>query len=156
LVSLVIMVAPASGPTIGGLLIEYFTWHYIFWISLPLLVIGFLIGLKYLKNVTDVTKPRIDLLSVLLSTIGFGGVVFGFSKAGEGSEGWSSMVVIISIAIGLVALLFFILRQNMSNPMLNLRVFKYPMYVIGMLLIMSCMLISMSSTIILPMFLQTG
>ena len=101
LVALVIMVAPASGPTIGGLLIEYLTWHYIFWISLPLLVIGLLIGLKYLKNVTDVTKPRIDLLSVLLSTIGFGGVVFGFSKAGEGSEGWSSMVVITSsIVIG--------------------------------------------------------
>lgn len=156
LVALVIMVAPASGPTIAGLLIEYLTWHYIFWFSLPLLVIGLLIGLKYLKNVTDVTKPRIDLLSVLLSTIGFGGVVFGFSKAGEGSEGWSSMVVIISIAIGLVALVFFILRQNMNDPMLNLSVFKYPMYVIGMLLIMSCMLISMSSTIILPMFLQTG
>ncbi|MBU7595135.1 DHA2 family efflux MFS transporter permease subunit [Metabacillus halosaccharovorans] len=156
LVALVIMVAPASGPTIGGLLIEYLTWHYIFWISLPLLVIGLLIGLKYLKNVTDVTKPRIDLLSVLLSTIGFGGVVFGFSKAGEGSEGWSSMVVITSIVIGLVALVLFILRQNMSDPMLNLSVFKYPMYVIGMLLIMSCMLISMSSTIILPMFLQTG
>lgn len=156
LVSLVIMVAPASGPTIGALLIEYLTWHYIFWFSLPLLVIGLLIGLKYLKNVTDVTKPRIDLLSVLLSTIGFGGVVFGFSKAGEGSEGWSSMVVIISIAIGIVALVLFILRQNISDPMLNLSVFKYPMYVIGMLLIMFCMLISMSSTIILPMFLQTG
>jgi MFS transporter, DHA2 family, lincomycin resistance protein len=156
LVSLVIMVAPASGPTIGALLIEYLTWHYIFWFSLPLLVIGLLIGLKYLKNVTDVTKPRIDLLSVLLSTIGFGGVVFGFSKAGEGSEGWSSMVVITSIAIGVVALVLFILRQNISDPMLNLSVFKYPMYVIGMLLIMFCMLISMSSTIILPMFLQTG
>ncbi|WP_280517126.1 hypothetical protein [Lederbergia sp. NSJ-179] len=111
---------------------------------------------KYLKNITDVTKPRIDLLSVLLSTIGFGGVVFGFSKAGEGSEGWSSMVVITSIVIGLVALVLFILRQNISDPMLNLSVFKYPMYVIGMLLIMSCMLISLSSTIILPMFLQTG
>jgi DHA2 family lincomycin resistance protein-like MFS transporter len=156
LVALVIMVAPASGPTIGGLLIEYLTWHYIFWISLPLLVIGLLIGLKYLENVTDVTKPRIDLLSVLLSTIGFGGVVFGFSKAGEGAEGWSSMVVVTSIVIGLFALVLFILRQNMSDPMLNLSVFKYPMYVIGLLLIMSCMLISMSSTIILPMFLQTG
>ena len=157
LVSLVIMVAPASGPTIGALLIQYLTWHYIFWFSLPLLVIGLLIGLKYLENVTDVTKPRIDLLSVLLSTIGFGGVVFGFSKAGEGSEGWSSMVVVTSIVIGLVALVLFILRQKkMSEPMLNLNVFKYPMYVIGMLLIMSCMLISMSSTIILPMFLQTG
>lgn len=156
LVALVIMVAPAAGPTIGGLLIEYLTWHYIFWFSLPLLVIGLLRGLKYLENVTEVTKPRIDLLSVLLSTIGFGGVVFGFSKAGEGSEGWSSMVVVTSIVIGLVALVLFILRQNMSDPMLNLSVFKYPMYVIGMLLIMSCMLISMSSTIILPMFLQTG
>ncbi|SEM16004.1 MFS transporter, DHA2 family, lincomycin resistance protein [Paenisporosarcina quisquiliarum] len=157
LVSLVIMVAPASGPTIGALLIQYLTWHYIFWFSLPLLVIGLLIGLKYLENVTDVTNPRIDLLSVLLSTIGFGGVVFGFSKAGEGSEGWSSMVVLTSIVIGLVALVLFILRQKkMSEPMLNLNVFKYPMYVIGMLLIMSCMLISMSSTIILPMFLQTG
>jgi MFS transporter, DHA2 family, lincomycin resistance protein len=156
LVALVIMVAPASGPTIGGLLIEYLTWHYIFWFSLPLLVIGLLVGLKYLENVTDVTKPRIDLLSVLLSTIGFGGVVFGFSKAGEGAEGWSSTVVVTSIVIGLIALVLFILRQNMSDPMLNLSVFKYPMYVIGMLLIMSCMLISMSSTIILPMFLQTG
>jgi MFS transporter, DHA2 family, lincomycin resistance protein len=155
-VALVIMVAPASGPTIGGLLIEYLTWHYIFWFSLPLLVIGLLIGLKYLENVTDVTKPRIDLLSVLLSTIGFGGVVFGFSNAGEGVEGWNSTVVVTSIVIGIVALVLFILRQNMSDPMLNLSVFKYPMYVIGMLLIMSCMLISMSSTIILPMFLQTG
>ncbi len=79
-VGLVIMFAPATGPTIGGLLIEYLTWHYIFWFSLLFLIIGLLIGLKYLENVSDVTKPRMDLLSVALSTIGFGGVVFGFSK----------------------------------------------------------------------------
>ncbi|SFH62780.1 MFS transporter, DHA2 family, lincomycin resistance protein [Priestia megaterium] len=156
-VGLVIMFAPATGPTIGGLLIEYLTWHYIFWFSLPFLVIGLLVGLKYLENVTDVTKPRIDLLSVALSTIGFGGVVFGFSKAGEGSEGWGSAVVVASIVIGLAALVLFILRQNvMSDPMMNLSVFKYPMYVVGLLLILSCMLIMMSVMIILPMFLQTG
>ncbi|MDL4842600.1 MDR family MFS transporter [Aquibacillus rhizosphaerae] len=156
-VGLVIMFAPATGPTIGGLLIEYLTWHYIFWLSLPLLIIGLLIGLKYLKNVTDVTKPRIDLLSVLLSTVGFGGIVFGFSKAGEGAEGWSSMVVVTSIVVGLVALVLFILRQNLMNvPMLNLSVFKFPMYTIGLLLILSCMMIVMTSMIILPMFLQTG
>ncbi|TKH03528.1 multidrug efflux MFS transporter [Peribacillus simplex] len=156
-VGLVIMFAPATGPTIGGLLIEYLTWHYIFWFSLPFLLIGLLIGLKYLENVTDVTKTRIDLLSVALSTIGFGGVVFGFSKAGEGSEGWSSAVVVTSIVVGLIALVLFILRQNvMRDPMMNLSVFKYPMYVVGLLLVLSCMLIIMSSMIILPMFLQTG
>ncbi|NQD67648.1 multidrug efflux MFS transporter [Bacillus haikouensis] len=156
-VGLVIMFAPATGPTIGGLLIEYFTWNYIFWFSLPLLIIGLLIGLKYLENVTEVTKPRIDLLSVALSTIGFGGVVFGFSKAGEGSEGWGSVVVLTSIIVGLVALVLFVLRQILMNdPMMNLSVFKYPMYVVGLLLVLSCMMIIMSSMIILPMFLQTG
>ncbi|TWT25791.1 multidrug efflux MFS transporter [Planomicrobium sp. CPCC 101110] len=156
-VGLVIMFAPATGPTIGGLIIEYLTWHFIFWFSLPFLIIGLLIGLKYLENVTEVTKPRIDLFSVLLSTIGFGGVVYGFSKAGEGDEGWGSMVVVMSIIIGLVALFFFVLRQNsMNDPMLNLSVFKFPMYVIGLLLVMICMVVIMSSMIILPMFLQTG
>ncbi|PFP25640.1 MFS transporter [Bacillus sp. AFS073361] len=156
-VGLVIMFAPATGPTVAGLLIEYFTWHYIFWLSLPFLVIGLLVGLKYLENVTDVTKPRIDLLSVVLSTIGFGGVVYGFSKAGEGSEGWTSTVVLASIAIGLIALALFTLRQmTMSDPMMDLRVFKYPMYNVGLLMVLSCMMIILSSMIILPMFLQNG
>ncbi|WCK55045.1 DHA2 family efflux MFS transporter permease subunit [Aneurinibacillus sp. Ricciae_BoGa-3] len=156
-VGLVIMFAPATGPTVAGLLIQYLTWHYIFWLSLPFLVIGLLVGLKYLENVTDVTKPRIDLLSVLLSTIGFGGVVFGFSKAGEGAQGWSNAVVLTSIVIGLVALVLFTLRQAfMRDPMMNLRVFKYPMYIVGLLIVLSCMIIILSSMIILPMFLQNG
>ncbi|MEH7374673.1 MDR family MFS transporter [Neobacillus drentensis] len=156
-VGLVIMFAPATGPTVAGLLIEYLTWHYIFWLSLPFLVIGLLVGLKYLENVTEVTKPRIDLLSVVLSTIGFGGVVFGFSKAGEGTEGWTSPVVVTSIIIGLVALVLFTRRQTvMREPMMDMRVFKYPMYNVGLLLVLSSMMIILSSMIILPMFLQNG
>ncbi|MBT2728110.1 multidrug efflux MFS transporter [Bacillus sp. ISL-75] len=156
-VGLVIMFAPATGPTVAGLLIEYLTWHYIFWLSLPFLVIGLLVGLKYLENVTEVTKPRIDLLSVVLSTLGFGGVVFGFSKAGEGTEGWTSPVVVTSIIIGLVALVLFTRRQTvMREPMMDLRVFKYPMYNVGLLLVLSSMMIILSSMIILPMFLQNG
>ena len=156
-VGLVIMFAPATGPTVAGLLIEYLTWHYIFWLSLPFLVIGLFVGLKYLENVTEVTKPRIDPLSVVLSTIGFGGVVFGFSKAGEGEEGWTSAVVVASIVVGLVALALFVLRQlSMREPMMNLRVFKYPMFVIGLLMVLSCMMIILSSMIILPMYLQNG
>lgn len=157
LVALVTMFAPAIGPTFGGLVVGYLTWQYIFWLSLPFLVIGLLMGLRYLENVTAVTKKRIDLLSVLLSTIGFGGVVYGFSQVGEGSEGWGNPVVITSIIVGLVALVLFILRQNvMSNPMMNLSVFKYPMYVVGLVLVALCPMIFMATLIILPMFLQTG
>ncbi|MEK5164173.1 DHA2 family efflux MFS transporter permease subunit [Paenibacillus sp. FSL R5-0527] len=156
-VGLVIMFAPATGPTVAGLLIEYLTWHFIFWLSLPFLVLGLLVGLKFLENVTEVTKPRIDLLSVILSTFGFGGVVFGFSKAGEGDAGWTSPIVIASIAIGLVALALFVLRQLfMREPMMNLRVFKYPMFIVGLLLVLTCMMIILSSMIVLPMYLQQG
>ncbi|MGG2993591.1 DHA2 family efflux MFS transporter permease subunit [Paenibacillus macerans] len=156
-VGLVIMFAPATGPTVAGLLIEYLTWHFIFWLSLPFLVLGLLVGLKYLENVTEVTKPRIDLLSVILSTLGFGGVVFGFSKAGEGDAGWTSPVVIASVAVGLVALALFVLRQLfMREPMMNLRVFKYPMFIVGLLLVLTCMMIILSSMIVLPMYLQQG
>ncbi len=156
-VGLVIMFAPAIGPTVAGLLIEYLTWHYIFWLSLPFLVFGLLVGLKYLENVTEITKPRIDLLSVVLSTIGFGGVVFGFSKAGEGVENWTSSPVIYFIVIGLVALLLFTLRQvYMREPMMDLGVFKFPMYNVGLLMVLSCMMIILSTMIILPMFLQNG
>lgn len=156
-VGLVIMFAPATGPTVAGLLIEYLSWHYIFWLSLPFLIIGLLVGLKNLENVTEVTKPRIDFLSVVLSTIGFGSVVFGFSKAGEGGEGWANPVVIAFIVIGLVALVLFALRQIfMREPMMNLRVFKYPMFIVGLLLVLSCMMIILSSMIILPMYLQNG
>jgi DHA2 family lincomycin resistance protein-like MFS transporter len=151
-VGLVIMFAPVTGPTVAGLLIEYLTWHYIFWLSLPFLVIALLVRLKYLENVTEVTKLRIDLLSIVLSTIGFGGVVFGFSKAGEGTEGWTSTVVVTSIVIVL-----FILRQKiMRKPMMDLRFFKYPMFNVGLLLVLSCMMIILSTMIILPLFLQNG
>jgi DHA2 family lincomycin resistance protein-like MFS transporter len=154
-VGLIYMFAPALGPTVAGLIIQYLSWHYIFWILLPFLVIGLLIGLKYVENVTDVRKLPIDPLSVIFSTIGFGGIVFGFSKAGEGSIGWTGPVVMISIAVGLVALVIFILRQIfMKQPLLNLSVFKYPMYIVGVIMAVVCMMIFMSTMIILPMYLQ--
>jgi MFS transporter, DHA2 family, lincomycin resistance protein len=155
IVGLVYMFAPALGPTVAGIIIQYLSWHYIFWLSLPFLVIGFLVGLKYVENITEVTKLSIDSLSVIFSTIGFGGIVFGFSNAGEGPEGWTSPVVIISIIVGLVALVLFILRQIfMQNPLLNLRVFKYPMFIVGMIMVMASMIIFLSTMIILPMYLQ--
>ncbi|KAI7253124.1 hypothetical protein KC345_g11415, partial [Hortaea werneckii] len=83
LIGLVIMVAPAIGPTIAGLLIESLSWHWIFWLSLPFLVIALFSGIFFMQNVTEVTKPKIDILSIILSSFGFGGIVYGFSSAGE-------------------------------------------------------------------------
>ncbi|QJD86256.1 DHA2 family efflux MFS transporter permease subunit [Cohnella herbarum] len=157
IIGLVIMFAPAIGPTMAGLLIEKLSWHWIFWLSLPFLAISLLCGILFMQNVSKITKPKIDLLSIVLSTLGFGGIVFGFSSAGEGEGGWSSAKVIVSLAIGIVALILFSVRQlRMKNPMINLRAFKFPMFVIGVATVFICMMIILSSMLVLPIYLQSG
>ncbi|CAM3187475.1 DHA2 family efflux MFS transporter permease subunit [Filibacter tadaridae] len=155
LMGLVIMFAPAIGPTISGLLIEYLSWHWIFWISLALFIIALLFGIVYMQNVSDITKPKIDVLSIILSTIGFGGIVYGFSSAGE--NGWGSAIVVSALLIGLIALALFSLRQfKMPRPMIDLRVLGYPMFTLGLLTVFITFMIILSSMILLPLYLQTG
>ncbi|MEF7636806.1 DHA2 family efflux MFS transporter permease subunit [Bacillus thuringiensis] len=156
IIGLVIMFAPAVGPTVSGLILKTLTWHWIFSISLPLLIIALVFGIFFMQNVTKLTKPRIDIFSIILSTIGFGGIVFGFSSAGE-SGGWGSLHVILSLVIGVVGLIAFSLRQmKMDEPMLDLKAFKYPMFVIGLLLILVCMMVLLCTMMILPLYLQTS
>lgn len=156
-IGLVIMFAPAIGPTISGLVVEHLSWHWIFWISLPFLLFALVFGMAYMQNVSTITKPKIDPLSIILSTIGFGGIVFGFSNAGEGEGGWTSPTVIVSLTAGLVSLLLFTIRQlSMERPMINLRVFKYPMFTMGLLMVFICMMVILSSMLLLPMYLQGG
>jgi DHA2 family lincomycin resistance protein-like MFS transporter len=157
IIGLVIMVAPAVGPTIAGLLIDKLSWNWIFWLSLPFLIIALIFGFFFMQNVSTITKPRIDLISILFSTLGFGGVVFGFSSAGEGDHGWSSTKVIVSMVVGIIALIIFAIRQlRMQEPMMNLRAFKKPMFVVGTLMVFICMMVILSSMLVLPMFLISG
>lgn len=159
-IGLVIMFAPAVGPTFSGLILKSLSWHWIFWFSLPVLVAALVFGVYFMQNVSNPTKPKIDLFSIVLSTLGFGGIVFGFSSAGEGGGeggGWGSTTVITSIIIGVIALLLFSIRQvRMKQPMLNLRAFKYPMFTFGLVLVILCMMIILSSMILLPLYLQTS
>jgi DHA2 family lincomycin resistance protein-like MFS transporter len=160
LIGLVIMFAPASGPSIAGLILANFSWHWIFWTSLPFFIISLVSGLMFLPNISKLTKPKIDVLSIVLSTLGFGGIVYGFSSAGghgEGAGGWSSPVVIVTLTIGILSLLLFSVKQlRMKEPMMDLRAFKYPMFTIGLILIFICMMMMLSSMLILPMYLQQG
>lgn len=154
-IGLVITFAPAIGPTVSGLIVENLTWNWIFWISLPFLVIALLFGIRFMQNVSEITKPRIDVLSIILSTIGFGGIVYGFSSAGE--DGWGSWIVILSIAIGVISLILFTIRQlKMPKPLLDLRVFRYPMFTTGLLLVFCAFMMILSTMILLPLYLKAG
>lgn len=153
-IGLVIVFAPAISPTVAGFVLSQLTWHFIFWFSLPFLIIAFLIGLKNVQNASEVKPVKFDIPSIILSTIGFGGIVYGFSISGKLGS-FTAPEVLIAVGIGLVALLIFGFRQfKLEQPMLNLRVFTYRMYSIGVSLIVICMIMILSTMILLPIYLQ--
>ena len=155
-VTIVISVAPAVGPTVSGLILEVLPWRYLFFFVLPisLAVLGY--GAARLTNVGERRNPGLDLPSVALSALGFGGVVYGFSRAGEG--GWGSPAVLGALGLGGVSLVLFTLRQlrlqRRDAPLLDLRTFLYPMFSLSVVLIMIVMTALFASAILLPIYLQ--
>lgn len=155
-IGLVIVFAPAIGPTLAGVILETFTWHFIFLVTIPFLLIALFVGLKFIVNVSEVQPTKLDVLSFILSTIGFGGVVYGFSISGELGT-FMTTEVYIAVGLGLVALLLFAIRQfKLETPMLNLKVFKYPMYTLGLLIILAVMMTLLSVMVLLPIYLQNA
>ena len=100
IVGLVIMFAPALGPTLSGVIVEYFGWRFLFIFVMPFTIFSILFALKYLVNITEITKPKIDWISILFSTIGLGATIYGFSHAGESANGFMTPTVFIPIIIG--------------------------------------------------------
>src|SRR5699024_5099995 len=120
-VGLVIGFAHALGPVISGWLVEIYPWRSLFYVVLPFAVINIIIAYFVMKNITKQTYPKMFILSIILSTFGFGGLLYGFSSAGN--VGWTDNTVLISLSVGTIALTCFIIRQlRMTQPILEFRV----------------------------------
>ena len=130
-VSIVISVAPAIGPTLSGLILQFLPWRFMFLLVLPIALAALVYGLRTLVNVNADGDQPLDIPSVLLSVPGFGGIVFGLSRIGE-SSGSSAWVAPVSLAIGVVCLVLFGFRQRAlvtgKGPLLDLRAFGYSMF----------------------------
>lgn len=153
LIGLVIMFAPAIGPTVSGFILDELSWEWLFYLVIPLALFSIIFAAIYMRNVSTITKPKVDVLSILLSTIGFGGIVYGFSSAGSGE--WSDAEVVWTISAGGVALLLFIWRQFLlKEPVLDLRTFKFPMFSLVTVLMLVLMMTLFSTMTMLPLLLQ--
>ncbi|MGG1658291.1 MDR family MFS transporter [Brevibacillus sp. NRS-1366] len=154
-IGLVIMFAPAIGPTLSGLILESLSWRWLFFLVLPFAVFALVFAFIYLKNVSQPTKPKVDWLSIILSTIGFGGIVYGFSSSGEGHGGWSNPQVYGTVIVGAVSLLLFVIRQlRLTEPLMDLRAFKFSMFTQTAILLIIMMMTLFSTMSLLPFLLQ--
>ncbi len=151
---LVICFAPAIGPTLAGFIIDAWSWHHLFYILVPIIIIDIILAAVFIKDVIPQRDPKIDVLSIILSTAGFGLVLYGFSNAGK--KGWNDPFVLAAILTGAVITACFVVRQlKLDQPMLEMRVFRSPVFTLTTL-IGSILNIAFAGVgIIVPIFLQT-
>jgi DHA2 family lincomycin resistance protein-like MFS transporter len=157
-VSIVISVAPAIGPTLSGLILQYLSWRFMFLLVLPVALLALLFGALRLANVNEAGNQRLDLASVALSVPAFGGLVFGLSRLGEAHSSAQLTIAVGTLALGVVCLLLFGWRQlrlqHGGAPLLDLRVFAFPMFRVGVALLVITMMGLFGIIILLPIYLQ--
>lgn len=151
---LVVAFAPAVGPSLAGFVIDAFSWHVLFYIVTVLAVVVIVAGVAVLDS-TPAKNPAatLDLLSVVLSTAGFGCTLYGLSDVG--SNGLTPVNAVVTL-VGVAAVVAFFVRQlRMETPMLNVRVLKNPRFLVGTVIGMLVQAALLASGVLMPIYLQT-
>jgi EmrB/QacA subfamily drug resistance transporter len=161
---IVIGLAPAIGPSLSGWILEKDhvllgltisdSWRTIFILPLIVVVIAFILSFFFVKNVLSTKKMKLDGLSFILSVVGFGVFIWGFTNVS--TDGWGDIKTVVSpILAGLIIILLFIWRQlKMPVPFMDVRVFKNKQFSLTTLAVMMTMMAMMGVQMMLPTYLQ--
>lgn len=150
---IVIGLAPALGPTLSGWIIDHYSWRDLFGMVIPIVVLVLVLALFFMKSVIELTHPKIDTISAILSTIGFGSLLYGFSSVGD--KGWLSKEVLGFLIIGIIFIFLFSKRQlKIEHPFLELRVFKSKIFTIAAVLAGVTNMAMIGAEMVLPLYIQ--
>ncbi|WP_125544964.1 MDR family MFS transporter [Levilactobacillus lindianensis] len=153
LAGIVIGLAPAIGPTLSGWVIDNWTWRDLFGMIIPIVAIVILASFWIMRSVLETHKSPLDVLSAILSTIGFGSMLYGFSSVGD--DGWGSLTVLSTLIIGFVFVGLFVWRQLvMDDPFLNFRVYKSKEFTIAAILSSVVNMAMVGVEMVIPLYLQ--
>jgi DHA2 family lincomycin resistance protein-like MFS transporter len=156
-ITTVISVAPAVGPTISGIILNYLSWRWMFVLVLPISLGALALGARRIQNVTTPHRAALDGISVVLSALAFGGIVYGLSNIGVPAAPGTLPAGIWSAGGG-VFLAMFIFRQlslqRTGYPLLDLRTFESRNFTVSVLLMASMMMALFGTIILLPIYLQ--
>lgn len=149
----VINLGPAVGPTLSGYLVDHYSWRMLFIFLIPLAAVALLLGIFLIKNITPTRHDRLDVPSLILSTAGFGALLYGFSNIGV--TGHLDGRSLLCIVLGALIIAAFIYRQlHLTQPLLELRVFLAPSFrKVAVLALLSAIAL-MGPELIIPLFNQ--
>src|SRR2546421_1621020 len=149
------VIAPATGPVLGGLLVDSLSWRWVFFVNVPLGIAAFLFGLLFLQEHREPKAGHFDLPGFLLAGTGLALVLYALSEGP--TSGWTSLTVLGSTLGGLLLLsTFVVVELRKREPLLDLRL-------LGNLMFRTASLVSLFSSagflgvlFVAPLFLQQG
>ena len=146
------MAAPALGPTLGGYIIEYLNWRFIFFINIPVGIAATILAMIVLKESEHKTSKHFDLIGFLTAGIGMACVLYVLGKS---DLDWGDIHNIVIMIIGFYSLLMFVVNELMSpEPMLNLRLFKNYTFCMSNIIMNVALLALYGGVFLMPVFLQ--
>lgn len=124
------LMGPVLGPPLGGFITTYFDWRYIFFLNIPIGLIGVTLATRFIPDIREDDVPPFDFRGMALSGIGLSGIVFGFALLGQQAvEPWIALVVIV---VGAVAMFFYVRHaRQVERPILDLDLLKIPTFYAG-------------------------
>jgi MFS transporter, DHA2 family, lincomycin resistance protein len=158
-ITIVIAVAPAVGPTISGLILSALDWRWMFWIVLPIALVALAVGATRLRVPATTRAVPLDVLSVLISALAFGGLVYGLSAVGESARGEAPVAPWVPVVVGAAALALLVARQlrlqREDRALLDLRPFTHRSFVVSVVLVSLSFMSLFGALILLPLYLQS-
>lgn len=125
------LIGPVLGPPIGGLIVTYTSWRWIFFVNLPIGILGLVLATLYIDNIKEEKREPLDVRGFILMGLALAGLVFGFETAGR--HLLPNTLVACAIAGGFIFLCLYLLySRNADNPIIDLRVLKFQTFRISM------------------------
>ncbi|MEU4563453.1 DHA2 family efflux MFS transporter permease subunit [Actinoplanes sp. NPDC023936] len=152
-------IAPAVGPAVSGLVLSQLSWRWLFILMLPIAVAALALGAVKLRNITTPEPVTLDVLSMVLSAIGFGALVYGLASIGEAASGHAPVPPWIPIAAGLAGVAAFAWRQLVlqrgPGAFLDLRILRTRAFTVPLLVMLVVALNGFGISIVLPLILTS-
>ena len=146
--------APMLGPVLGGWLADNISWRWVFFLKVPIGVIGLVFSALVLKPGERTATGRFDVLGFLTGGGGLATLLVGLERGAR--EGWSDTTTLVLVGIGVaLGAVFIVTESRVASPMLDLRLLRDRMFALGNVLMLPAAGASMGAMFVIPILVQT-
>lgn len=152
---LALVVAPALGPILGGWLVDLQLWRGIFFVNVPIGIIGVILGSRFLVDYKTGKRPIFDPLGLITAVAGFGAVLYAASIAENNGWTGSTTLLVLGIGFGILIIHAIIELYVVKEPMINLRLFLNPTFLNASLIGYVATIALFGAEFLMPVYLQS-